>query len=111
MESNSGATLKEGWEITGATLHSLAESPGSPPQLLRAIGTPARAKVIQEGQPIEVQAAEIHYRQDTGLLVFKGMPSVKVGLKKLTAANARTIIILNLAEGTFHVEGPTKISQ
>jgi hypothetical protein len=109
-EDNSTITLKEGWEITGSRLHSVTDYVGSPPKLLRAEGTPARASITQDGRKISVQAREIHYNQETGLMALKGFPSAQIGINKVTTQSNQTFLIMNLKEGTFSAEGPIKIS-
>ena len=109
-EENSTSTLKEGWEISGSRLHSVTEYVGSPPKLLRAEGTPARASITQDGRKISVQAREIHYNQETGLMALKGFPSAQIGINKVTTQSNQTFLIMNLKEGTFSAEGPIKIS-
>lgn len=109
-EENSTVTLKENWEITGSRLHSVTEYVGSPPKLLRAEGTPARASITQDGRKISVQAREIHYNQETGLMALKGFPSAQIGINKVTTQSNQTFLIMNLKEGTFSAEGPIKIS-
>lgn len=105
---NASETLKEGWEVSGASLAFAVEYPGTPPNQLRAEGSPARATRQGEGRRMEVTAQQIHYRQSTGWMVLKGNPTVVVGNHRITAQSPATLIVISLQDGSFQAIGPIK---
>ncbi len=104
-ETNSSVPLPDGWRVQGARLHYRSAFIGDPPSLLRAEGRPARVVKDADGKAIVGQGREIHYRQETGILVLKGFPALQVGRKKLAAASAATEILIHLPSGAIHASG------
>lgn len=107
---NAPQSLKEGWEVTGSKIDFLEEYPGTPPGMLRAQGSPARAVRKEGGQRMQLSAQEIHYRQDSGLLVLKGAPRAVIGNHQIASQSPKTLIIISLEDGSFHANGPIKTS-
>lgn len=105
---NSSIQLEEGWKISGSKLNYIADYADSPPSFLRVEGSPAVATTHSDGRTIVVEASQIHYRKDTGLLALKGWPKARIGINTIQAASSETILILNLNDGSFQVEGPIK---
>lgn len=110
-DSDSMLQLKSGWQVTGSRLHYVAEFAGDSPSLLRAEGSPCRATADSSGKSIVAQAREIHYRQDTGVMVLKGFPAVQIGKKKISAASGETVIMLHLESGALQSQGAIKTSE
>lgn len=107
-ETDGTLTLKEGWAISGTTINYTEEAIGTPPLMLRAEGSPAKATITTNGTTQTLHASQIHYRQDTGLLTLKGSPSANVGGYLAKASSPATIMIFHLSEGTFVAEGPLR---
>lgn len=107
---NTSQSLKDGWEVTGSKIDFLEEYPGTPPTMLRAQGSPARAVRKEGGQRMQLSAQEIHYRQDSGLLVLKGAPRAVIGNHQIVSQSPKTLLIISLEDGSFHANGPIKTS-
>ena len=107
---NASETLKDGWEVTGSKIDFLEEYPGTPASMLRAQGSPAKAVRKEGGQRMIVSAQEIHYRQDSGLLVLKGTPKAVIGNHQIVSQSLKTLLIISLEDGSFHANGPIKTS-
>ena len=107
---NASQSLKDGWEVTGSKIDFLEEYPGTPASMLRAQGSPARAVRKEGGQRMQLSAQEIHYRQDSGLLVLKGAPRAVIGNHQIVSQSPKTLLIISLEDGSFHANGPIKTS-
>ena len=107
---NASQSLKDGWEVTGSKIDFLKEYIGTPPGMLRAQGSPARAVRKDGGQRMQLAAQEIHYRQDSGLLVLKGAPRAVIGNHQIVSQSPETLLIISLEDGSFHANGPIKTS-
>ena len=102
---NAGVTLPGGWDIKAASIWYHTDTDGLSARVLRADGSPATASSTN-GDVAE--AAEIHFRNATGVLVLRGNPVLRAGANSVRGSSPATVIRIHVPTGAISVDGPAR---